>query len=70
MSVRDLRGMVPPEPMEIILDTAEDLAPGQQASFILPHYPTPLIPHLQAMGVTFSTRLNDDGGVILCLERS
>lgn len=69
MSLRDLRGMVPPEPLEIILDQAEALQPGQRASFILPHYPTPLIPHLQAMGLHFSSQLSDDGGVILHLER-
>jgi uncharacterized protein (DUF2249 family) len=69
MSPRDLRGMVPPEPLEIILDQAEILKPGEQAGFILPHYPAPLIPHLQAMGLQFHSSLTDDGGVLLTLVR-
>lgn len=69
MTARDLRGMVPPQPMEIILDAAEALETGQNAAFILPHYPGPLIPHLKAMGLRFKTELTGDGGVILHLER-
>jgi len=71
MSLRDLRGMEPPEPLEIILDLAETLAQGERVSFILPHYPAPLIPHLQAMGLYYQSEIQQDdaGGIILHLER-
>jgi uncharacterized protein (DUF2249 family) len=69
MNAQDLRGMVPPQPMEIILDCAEAMQPGESVSFILPHYPGPLIPHLKALDLAFSSEMREDGSVVLRLER-
>ncbi|KJV30661.1 hypothetical protein VI06_07925 [Aquitalea magnusonii] len=69
MSPRDLRQLPPPQPMEIILDEADGLAPGQQAAYILPHHPSPLLPLLQQQGLDFRFELSGDGGVILILSR-
>lgn len=69
MSPRDLRHLPAPQPMEIILDEADLLQSGQQAAYILPHHPTPLLPLLQQQGLDFRFELSGDGGVILILSR-
>lgn len=68
MSPRDLRGLVPPEPMEIILDAVDAAAAGSQMQYLLPHFPQPLIPYLQQRGVFYdSEMLPDYSGVVLTL---
>ncbi|WP_046166592.1 DUF2249 domain-containing protein [Chromobacterium vaccinii] len=67
----DLRDLPPPEPMGIVLGEAERLSPGQSASFVLPHFPTPLLPLLDRMaGLAYRFELSGDGGVLLIMERS
>ncbi|AXE32062.1 hypothetical protein DK842_20475 [Chromobacterium phragmitis] len=67
----DLRQLPPPEPMDIILRQAESLSPGKCASFVLPHFPTPLLPLLDRMaGIAYRFELSGDGGVLLFLERA
>ncbi len=63
----DLRGMQPPEPMEIILDRIASLQPGQSFAALLPHYPAPLIPLLQAQGAEFRTETRPDGALLLTI---
>ncbi|POZ60979.1 DUF2249 domain-containing protein [Chromobacterium alticapitis] len=66
----DLRERLPPEPMEIILQRAETLESGTEEQFILPHFPTPLLPLLDRMdGVRYRFELSGDGGVLMRLER-
>ena len=68
MLPRDLRGLVPPEPMEIILDDVDNGSSGQQLAYVLPHFPGPLIPLLQQRKVSFdSEMLPDMSGVVLKL---
>ncbi|WP_054285046.1 DUF2249 domain-containing protein [Gulbenkiania mobilis] len=69
MTPRDLRGLVPPEPMEIILDAVEAARPGDTLSFVLPHFPTPLLPLLEPCGVRYHSELSGDGGIIFHIER-
>ncbi|MBV8049149.1 MAG: DUF2249 domain-containing protein [Paludibacterium sp.] len=68
MSAQDLRHLVPPQPMEIILEAAETLEPGQTLSYVLPHHPLPLYPLLEQQGIRYRCELSDDGGVILHIE--
>ncbi|ATP29096.1 hypothetical protein CR207_12205 [Chromobacterium violaceum] len=67
----DLRALPPPEPMDIVLHQAEQLAAGQSVRFVLPHFPTPLLPLLDRMaGLAYRFELSGDGGVLLILERT
>ncbi|UTH73767.1 DUF2249 domain-containing protein [Chromobacterium sp. IIBBL 290-4] len=67
----DLRHLPPPEPMERILTRAAELGLGESESFLLPHYPAPLLPLLEEYGgLGFRCELSGDGGVLLTLERS
>lgn len=61
----DLRGLPPPEPMERILDRIGILQPGERFTAVLPHYPAPLIPLLQAQGADFHTETREDGALLL-----
>ncbi|BAK77640.1 hypothetical protein NH8B_2847 [Pseudogulbenkiania sp. NH8B] len=70
MPAQDLRNMAPPGPIEIILNAADELQAGGEASFILPHFPGPLIPMLDeyaALEYRFET--SSEGGVLLHLRR-
>ena len=69
MSPRDVRGLLPPEPIEIILDAVDEGASGQRLSFVLPHFPGPLLPMLRDRGVRFdSEMLPDMSGVIFHVD--
>ncbi|MBA4706941.1 DUF2249 domain-containing protein [Aquitalea aquatica] len=70
MSPVDLRHLAPPEPMEIILDAAEQLQDQQTLAWILPHHPTPLLPMLTAQGIDYRFELSGDGGVILYISKA
>lgn len=68
LTPRDLRGMVPPQPMEIILHEVDE-GGRPQLAYILPHFPGPLLPLLQQRGVTVSSEmLPDMSGVVLMLQ--
>lgn len=69
MHPHDLRHLPAPQPMEIILDEADRLQAGQQAAYILPHHPSPLLPMLQRQGLDYRFELSGDGGVVLILTR-
>ena len=70
MTPVDLRHLVPPEPMEIILDAADQLQSGQTLGWILPHHPTPLLPMLTAQNINYRFELSGDGGVILYINKA
>ncbi|MFE8878076.1 DUF2249 domain-containing protein, partial [Cobetia amphilecti] len=65
---QDLRHLAPPEPMEIILDAAEQMRPGDSRAWVLPHHPTPLLPMLEKAGLLYRFELSGDGGVVLILS--
>ena len=69
MQPRDLRGLVPPEPMEIILDAVDEGESGGRLAFVLPHFPNPLLPLLRQRGVGFdSEMLPDMSGVVFYVD--
>ncbi|BEV73411.1 hypothetical protein THUN1379_28930 [Paludibacterium sp. THUN1379] len=70
MNARDLRHLVPPQPMEIILEDIESLQAGQALAYILPHHPVPLFPLLNQAGVQHQCSLTEDGGVLITLTRT
>lgn len=49
----DLRGMVPPEPMERVLDALAALAPGQQVRVLIDREPHPLYRILERNNYSF-----------------
>ncbi|MBN3002507.1 uncharacterized protein (DUF2249 family) [Chromobacterium alkanivorans] len=69
MTPQDLRHLAPPEPMEIILDAAEQMRPGDSLAWVLPHHPAPLLPLLEKAGLLYRFELSGDGGVVLILSR-
>lgn len=69
MTPRDLRHLAPPEPMEIILDAAEQMQSGDTLAWVLPHHPSPLLPMLERDGLQYRFELSGDGGVVLFLTR-
>lgn len=50
----DLRGLFPPEPMERVLDTLGNLAPGQQVRMLIDREPIPLFRILERNGYVYS----------------
>ena len=38
MMPRDLRGLAPPGPLEIILAEVDEAKPGKQLAYVLPHF--------------------------------
>ena len=68
MTPRDLRGLTPPQPLEILLAEVDAAAPGQQLGYVLPHFPGPLVPLLAQQGVAVDSQmLPDFSGVQLTL---
>lgn len=68
MTPRDLRGLTPPQPLELILAEVDAAAPGQLLAYVLPHFPAPLVPLLAQQGVTVDSQmLPDFSGVLLTL---
>lgn len=68
MTLRDLRGLTPPQPMEIILAEVDAAGPGQLLAYVLPHFPAPLVPLLAQQGVAVDSQmLPDFSGVQLTL---
>lgn len=69
--MRDLRHLPPPEPMEVILDAVDTPTPDEDLSFVLPHFPAPLIPLLEERGVAWRSEFVDGGaGLVLHLSRA
>lgn len=68
MTPRDLRGLTPPQPLEIILAEVDAATSQQQLCYVLPHFPAPLVPLLAQQGVTVDSQmLPDFSGVLLTL---
>ena len=68
MTPRDLRGLTPPQPLELILAEVDAAAPRQQLCYVLPHFPAPLVPLLAQQGVAVDSQmLPDFSGVQLTL---
>ena len=68
--IRDLLDLEPPEPLEIILETASKLEPGDVVLARLPKYPKPLLPLLRERCPNFEIALMVDGTALLRLEAS
>jgi uncharacterized protein (DUF2249 family) len=64
----DNRGLAPPEPMMRILQTLEDLAPGEVLAAINDREPMFLLPELEARGHRIRIQRRDDG-VYLTIRR-
>jgi hypothetical protein len=65
----DLRGLEPPEPMEIILTAAMQL--GTTGVYIahLPHIPFPLFPILETRGLQWQVHEKTDGSALVLIRR-
>lgn len=69
MTPRDLRHLMPPAPLEIILDAVDHLPSGGTLTYLLPHHPAPLLSFLAARGLRFRCELAGDGGVLLTIDQ-
>lgn len=61
----DLRDLEPPEPLEYLVTTAMDLAPGQSLLAHVPRNPRLLLPQLQARGHAFEVAELADGTAVV-----
>lgn len=57
----DLRGLMPPEPMERVLDALADMTPGQRVRMLIDREPRPLYRILERNGHPFEATLREDG---------
>ena len=58
--VLELCGMVPPEPMERVLEALDQLQPGQHIRMVIDREPVPLYRILQNNGYRYATSMRDD----------
>ena len=67
--LHDLRGLEPPEPMEIILTSCAQL--GQNEYFLahLPHIPHPLFPVLEIRGLRWKVHESEDDSALVLIWR-
>lgn len=66
----DVRGLVPPEPMMIILSAAETLAPGEKLRARTDRRPIHLLPELEARGLNHESAEQPDGSWLTTLQRA
>lgn len=66
--VVDLRGLEPPEPMEIILRASVQLGVDDYYLAHLPHIPFPLFPILETRGLRWRVREEADGSALLLIR--
>jgi hypothetical protein len=64
----DLRGLEPPEPMEIILKACAHFGAGDCYLAHLPHVPFPLFPILEKRGLRWQVHENADGSALLLIR--
>lgn len=64
----DLRQLPCPLPLELALELADALAPGQAVRVLTPQRPIPLLDLLGARGLQVSTASLTDGGVRLLIS--
>lgn len=57
----DLRGLMPPEPMERVLDALADMTPGQRVRMLIDREPRPLYRILERNGHPFEATPREDG---------
>jgi uncharacterized protein (DUF2249 family) len=57
----DVCGLVPPEPMERVLDALDVLGPQQQLRMLIDREPRPLYRILERNGFRYRAELRDDG---------
>lgn len=65
----DLRGLEPPEPMEILLQAGAKLDVNDLYLAHLPHIPFPLFPILESRGLQWQIHENADGSALLLIRR-
>ena len=57
----DLRDLPPPQPLEIILDAIDKPVPESGYwAFLLPHFPQPLLVHIEARELHYRVEVADD----------
>lgn len=57
----DVRGLMPPEPMERVLDALDRIGPGQQLRMLIDREPRPLYRILERNGHPFFPTARADG---------
>lgn len=65
----DLRHLEAPEPMEKILLACTQMGADSKYLAHLPHVPNPLLPHLEARGLSWQLYEKDDGSVLILIRR-
>ncbi len=68
--VIDARGLLPPEPMERVLEALPALEPGRVLELLLPREPFPLYALLHERGFAWSTTLLPDGTYVIAIRRA
>lgn len=51
----DVRGMEPPQPLELVLETIDDFEPGDRLKLVIDCHPTPLFRILDQNGYGYRT---------------
>ncbi len=59
----DGRGLLPPEPLEKVLEALDALAPGDRVRFVIDREPVPLYRVLHLNGYEYRAEFGDDGTV-------
>ncbi|MFD2367449.1 DUF2249 domain-containing protein [Pseudoduganella sp. GCM10020061] len=59
--VLDVCGLMPPEPMERVLEALADIGPGQRLRMLIDREPRPLYRILERNGDRYEAILRDDG---------
>ena len=68
--IADLRGLEPPEPMEIILGASAQLGADDYYLAHLPHIPFPLFPILETRGMEWQVHEEADGSALILIRRN
>ncbi|MFA6232521.1 MAG: DUF2249 domain-containing protein [Rhodanobacter sp.] len=69
LRVHDVRKLPCPQPLEMALDLANALAPGQSVRLLTPQYPTPLLALLAEQGLQTRVFTLPDGDVCVQIHR-
>jgi uncharacterized protein (DUF2249 family) len=69
-SVIDALAMVPPEPMERVLEALSLLERGDTVTLLLPREPFPLYRVLEARGFAWATSLAPDGVFTIVIRQA
>jgi len=51
----DVRGMEPPQPLELVLETIDDFGPGDELKLVIDCHPVPLFRILDRNGYAYRT---------------